>query len=131
MIRITGILAAFTGSAASAQVATISECRLEPSFDETAVYCQIENLSETAIARVQFYIEIIEDGRSVPWATQGGGSSQRSTSIPGGIESNEIRETFISVISIPSEADLEKTRAAVTATSFRDVNDQPITTSPN
>jgi hypothetical protein len=127
MLRIAAVLAAMTGSAAAAQVATVSDCRFEArDTTEAVVYCQIENLSEIAIARIRFELAVIEDGRSVPWVTQGGGMSQRSIPLPGGIEPTEKRETFISIVQIPSEADLGITRVDVTGLSFEDLNGDPI-----
>ena len=113
---------------AHAQVAEIAGCQLGESFGSSPVYCDVTNRTQTAIAGMRFQLEIFEEGRTVPWVSEGFRPRPIGVSIDGGIEPGETRNIFLTSVYIAGEAGKAKLRFEVTPTQFLDVNDLEIPT---
>lgn len=82
---------------AEAQGIEITRCK--PDFSADLVSCSVTNSSETAIAAIDYYLEIGETGRTIPW-----GEAAGSLTIPGGIEPGEAVTLNFAVPDLPHRA---------------------------
>jgi hypothetical protein len=109
--------------------ATLGECVVEKVLIVGDVAtCQVTNDTETAIASLRYAYRVVEEGREVPWLTEGydGFMGSLFTSIPGGIEPGETVPVRMQVRSLPERADPERVRYVFEITEAADVNGDPI-----
>lgn len=128
MLRFVALIGLFAAPAA-ADVAEISNCLIDHSFDPAFVYCDVTNKSDTAIATVFFKMEVYEEGRSVPWDKKGSDQTPRGADVAGGIEPDETRSVFLTTSNAGDKADGSKLTVAVTPIRFLDVNGDSISPS--
>lgn len=113
---------ALIGLIAAPAAAGVSNCRHVSDFDSGAIYCDVSNDFDTAIAAIDFIAEIFETGRTVPWVVLGDDRTPRGTSIPGGIEPGETRDIFFWTARVPDEANAHALETVVTPIRYLDVH---------
>jgi hypothetical protein len=121
MLRLAALIG-LLAAPVSAQVAILENCHVDKSFDPALVYCEVTNISDTAIAEIAFKMEVFEEGRTVPWESKGSERTPRRTTVQGGVEPSETRKVFIWTSDARPENDAAVLRVVVTPIRFFDVN---------
>ena len=125
MFRLTALIG-LLAAPVSAQVALVENCYIDKDFDPAFIYCDVTNNSETAIAEIEFKMEVFEEGRTVPWESKGSERTPRRTLVKGGIEPRETRKVFIWTTDAQPENDAAVLRVVLTPFHFLDVNGSEI-----
>lgn len=118
LAALVGLLAA----PVSAQVALVENCYIDQDFDPALIYCDVTNHSKTAIAEIEFKMEVFEEGRTIPWESRGSERTPRRTLVKGGVEPSETRKVFIWTSDARPENEAAVLRVVVTPFRFLDVN---------
>lgn len=121
MFRLAALIGLMTAPAV-ADVARISNCVIDKQDWYSPIFCDVENLSDTAIAEFRTAITITEEGRTIPWVADNYQRTPKIAQVPGGIEPGETRNLWIWQVSVPEGANWEKLRVNVQPIWFADIN---------
>lgn len=126
MFRIAALIG-LIASPALADAVVVTDCMVEESNVKTHIIrCDVENNSDTAIARLNHSIEIFQNDRTVPWAAMGDERRPESVLVRGGIEPGETINIVLGYFDIYQDVPVEGLYGEITSYAPLDVNGDPI-----